>query len=85
MFSRALNARVETLINELIEEGGLDTASLASILVAAQDSVNHGYSVELSRRVWMASNELMPQESPDADASVSPLPIEGRRLSRQVV
>jgi hypothetical protein len=85
MFPRALSDRVETLINELIEEGGIDTASLASILVAAQDSVNHGYSVELSRRVWLASNELRPQESADPDVLFPPLPADGRGLSPQVV
>jgi hypothetical protein len=85
MFSRALNDRVETLIDELIEDGGLDSASLASILVAAQDSLNHGYSVELSRRVWMASNELKPEVSPERDAANRPLPTDGRRVSRHVV
>jgi hypothetical protein len=58
MFPRALSDRVERLINDLIEEGGLDSASLASILVAAQDSVREGYCLELSRQVWLASNAL---------------------------
>ena len=35
----SLNDRVEMLINELMDEGGLVSASLASILLAAQDSV----------------------------------------------
>ncbi len=58
MFPRSLSDRVETLINDLIEEGGLDSASLASILVAAQDSVRGGYCLELSRQVWLVSNAL---------------------------
>jgi hypothetical protein len=62
MFPRSLSDHLETLINELIAEGGLDSASLASILIAAQDSVNRGYSLELTRRVWLASNDLQDQD-----------------------
>jgi hypothetical protein len=58
MDSWALSDRVEALINDLIDEGGLASASLASILLAAQDSLNQGYSLELSRRVWLVANEL---------------------------
>jgi hypothetical protein len=62
MFPAALSDRVERLINDLIEEGSLASSSLASILLAAQDSLSHGYSLELSRRVWQASNELHPEK-----------------------
>ena len=60
------------LINDLIEEGNVATASLASILVAAQGAVAGGYDVALCRHVWMASRdyESSLQEGlplPDAD------------------
>jgi hypothetical protein len=53
-----LDRRLEGLINDLIEEGGVTSASLASILVAAQDAVHSGYHVALCRRVWSAACEL---------------------------
>jgi hypothetical protein len=62
MSSRSLSDRVETLVNELIEEGGLDSAALASILVAAKDSVDQGYCMQLSRWVWLAASELKSQD-----------------------
>lgn len=58
MFSRTLKDRIDHLIDDLFREGGIDSASLASILVAAQDSLEKGYHLELSRRVWSASNDL---------------------------
>jgi hypothetical protein len=58
MSPRSLSDRVEILINDLIEEGRLDSASLASILVVAQDSVNQGYCLELSRQVWLVADAL---------------------------
>ncbi|SIO65419.1 hypothetical protein SAMN05444166_7689 [Singulisphaera sp. GP187] len=45
------------LINDLIEEGNVATASLASILVAAQGAVAGGYDVALCRHVWMVSRD----------------------------
>ncbi len=70
MFPRALSERVDMLIDELIEDGGVDSASLASILMAARESVHHGYSMELSRRVWLASSELRPRELEPGQASL---------------
>lgn len=57
MVPQRLNNRIETLINDLIEEGNVATASLASILVAAQGAVEGGYDVALCRHVWMASSD----------------------------
>jgi len=71
MSPRTLNDRLETFINELIEEGGLDAASLASILVAAQDSVNHGDCLELSRRVWVAWSELRTRDQASMEVSLT--------------
>lgn len=66
MISAALSERLDTLIDELIMDGGVEAASLASILLAAKDSVNGGYHVMLSRRVWAANNELIA-EYPDLE------------------
>jgi hypothetical protein len=71
MVPRNLNDRLEPLINELIEEGGLDAASLASILVAAQDSINHGDCLELSRRVWVAWSELRTRDQESMEVSLT--------------
>jgi hypothetical protein len=77
MFPRPLSDRVQALIDDLIEEGGLATASLAAIFLAAQEAVNHGYFLELSQRVWLASNELRPHESADPNPPPPPPPIDG--------
>ena len=58
MIPPSLDRRLEGLINDLIEEGGVSSASLASILVAAQEAVHSGYHVALCRRVWSAACEL---------------------------
>jgi hypothetical protein len=85
MFPAALGDRVEMLINDLIDEGGLTSSSLASILLAAQDSVSHGYSLELSRRVWQASNELNPGGRVGPETSPPPPPADRRRKNHRVV
>lgn len=58
MFSAVLSDRLDTLIDDLILDGGVESASLASILLAAKDSVESKYLVTLSRQVWAANNEL---------------------------
>lgn len=58
MIPPSLDRRLEGLINDLIEEGGVSSASLASILVAAQEAMHRGYHVALCRRVWSAACEL---------------------------
>jgi hypothetical protein len=58
MVPRSLSERIDTLVDELIEDGGLDSAALASILLTAWDSVERGNCLELSRRVWVAASEL---------------------------
>ncbi len=59
MFSVALNERLETLIDDLIMDGGLEAASLVTILLAAKDSIERADHVLLSRKVWTANDELM--------------------------
>jgi hypothetical protein len=58
MLSLSLSERLDALIDELIMDGGVEAASLASILVAAKESVSGDYHVKLSRLVWLAGNEL---------------------------
>ena len=62
----SLNDRLESLIDELILDGGVVSASLASILMAAKDSVTGDYHGTLSRRVWAASNDLRAERARDS-------------------
>src|SRR5437763_11805791 len=65
MFSRSLSDHLDALIDELIMDGGVEAASLASILLAAKDSVKSDYLVTLSSRVWAANNELKSVSAAD--------------------
>ena len=58
MLSMELSERVDALIDDLILDGGVEAASLASILLASKDSLKGEYLGTLSRRVWVASSEL---------------------------
>lgn len=58
MLSKVLHERVDALIDDLILDGGIEAAALASILMASKDSLNGEYVVGLSRRVWAASDDL---------------------------
>jgi hypothetical protein len=46
------------LIDDLLNDGDLSSSSLASMLMAARDSVRDGYHVALARRIWDANNDL---------------------------
>ncbi len=61
MLCAALSDRLDGLIDELILDGGVEAASLASILLIAKDAVKKDYHVILSRRVWTANNELQAE------------------------
>jgi hypothetical protein len=50
--------RLDSLIDELLIQSDLPASSLASMLMAARDSVKDGYHVALARRVWDASNSI---------------------------
>jgi hypothetical protein len=52
---------IDSLIDELLNDGDLSSSSLASMLMAARDSVRDGYHVALARRVWDANNDLKNQ------------------------
>jgi hypothetical protein len=55
-------ARVDSLIDELLNDSELSSSSLASILMAARESVRDGYHVALARRTWDAHNDLKLRE-----------------------
>jgi hypothetical protein len=57
MIPPALSKRLDALILD----GGVEAASIASILLAAKDSVERDYHVTLSRRVWAANDELLAE------------------------
>ncbi len=50
--------QLDSLINDLLTESDLPACSLASMLIAARDSVRDGYHFALARRVWHVSNEI---------------------------
>lgn len=62
MVSSRVIHRIDSLIDELLNDGELSSSSLASMLMAARDSVRDGYHVALARRVWDANNDLKGQE-----------------------
>jgi hypothetical protein len=55
--SRVLH-RIDSLIDDLLNDGDVSSSSLASMLMAARDSVRDGYHVALARRIWDANNDL---------------------------
>ncbi len=62
MLSRKWNDRLDTLVDDLIGDGSVETAFLASILMTAQDSIRKGEHVALSLRIWSAHNDLNPTD-----------------------
>jgi hypothetical protein len=50
--------RLDSLIEDLLNQSDLPACSLASMLMAARDSVKDGYHVALARRVWDASHSI---------------------------
>ena len=62
MASSKILAQVDSLIDVLLNDANLSSSSLASILMAARDSVRDGYHVALARRIWDANNDLKLRE-----------------------
>lgn len=83
MIPRSMSDRVETLIDELIEEGGLASGSLASILLTARDAVQDGYGLELSQRVRLSLDEIRRRGPSDPNGTMGPRQAESRTSSRQ--
>jgi len=50
--------QIDVLIDDLLNDAELSASSLASMLMAARDSVRDGYHVALARRIWDANNDL---------------------------
>ena len=68
--------QVDTLIDDLLNDAELSSSSLASILMAARDSVRDGYHVALARRIWDANNDLKLRDCQRAAEVLDPLPVE---------
>jgi hypothetical protein len=65
--SSRILAQLDSLIDELLNNAELSSSSLASILMAARESVQEGYHIALARRIWDASNDLkLRQTSADS-------------------
>jgi hypothetical protein len=64
MVSSQLLDRVDSLIDDLLNDSTLSSSSLASILMAARESVREGYHVALARRTWDANNDLKLRQLP---------------------
>ena len=58
MVPAGLSERLDALLDDLIMDGGVEAASMASILLAAKDSLKSGSLVALSRIVWAANCDL---------------------------
>lgn len=58
MGSTTVLHQIDSLIDELLNDGDVSSSSLASMLLAARDSVRDGYHVALARRIWDANNDL---------------------------
>jgi hypothetical protein len=61
--------RLDSLIDDLLCESDLPASSLASMLMAARDSVTDGYHVALAKRVWDAQNAIRDQYAATAARS----------------
>jgi hypothetical protein len=66
MESTRLLDQIDTLIDSLLNDSKLSSSSLASMLMAARESVRDGYHVALARRIWDANNELRLRGGPDS-------------------
>ncbi len=64
MVSSEILDRVDSLIDDLLNDSNLSSSSLAAILMAARESVRDGYHVALARRTWDASNDLKLRQCP---------------------
>jgi hypothetical protein len=58
MQSTKILQQMDTLIDDLLNDSDLSSSSLASMLMAARESVREGYHVALARRIWDANNQL---------------------------
>jgi hypothetical protein len=71
--SSKILAQVDALIDDLLNDAALSSSSLASILMAARDSVRDGYHVALARRLWDANNDLKLRNCRSETDALDPL------------
>jgi len=71
MDSTKVLGQLDSLIDDLLNDGDLPASSLASMLMAARDSVKDGYHFALARRVWDASNAIRDRYSAEVCVSSS--------------
>jgi hypothetical protein len=76
MGSSKILAQVDSLIDDLVNDANLSSSSLASILMAARDSVRDGYHVALARRTWDANNDLKLRDRRGGTDVLNLLPID---------
>ncbi len=58
MGSKRVLEEIDSLIDNLLNDTDLSSSSLASMLMAARDSVRDGYHMALARWMWDANNEI---------------------------
>ena len=59
-----LLVRIDSFLDDLLQDEAVASSSLASILIAARSSIEAGYHVALARRTWNAGNELQSLMGP---------------------
>ncbi len=57
--------QLDSLIDDLLNDSDVSACSLASMLMAARDSVQDGYHFALARRVCDASNAIRDRHAAD--------------------
>jgi hypothetical protein len=62
--SMKILGQVDSLIDDLLNDSDVSSSALASILMAARESVRDGYHVALARHVWDANNDLKLRQAP---------------------
>lgn len=72
MVSEKICERLDSLIDELILDGGVEAASLASILLAAKESARTNELLSLSCHVWTATNDMRGREAQTPTHSPAP-------------
>jgi hypothetical protein len=69
MIPSKLVDRLDRLTDALVRENGLDAAFLASVLLAAQDSIRNHELAAFAQRVWQANNAAQGQDRSEPSTS----------------
>jgi hypothetical protein len=70
MIDCTLHDRLKSLTDALIDQEDLDAAWLASVLLAAQDSIEKGDVAAFAVRVWRANQAESPPPGKVADPGI---------------